>query len=113
MEAPFYVGQEVVALRDDWITASQFKKGDTFFVKDIIRFCSCNSYSIEIGLKQTGIGFCKKCQTNTPNDGKRWLNPNYFAPVARLRISEHLAITADLLQPQVEERADVKEFINT
>lgn len=65
---PFYVGQEVIAIRDHSIL--DFKKGQEFRVLSIKKsFCKCNDWEIDIGIrKDYNLIICTCCGKIDKND---------------------------------------------
>lgn len=109
---PFYIGQEVVALTS-FPDGSRIKN-KIYTVLDIEQ-CKCGKWSIDIGDRGiTAMIQCNYCDYLTTEFTEiEWHESEEFAPVTRLRISEHLTIAEGLAVEPVQERADVvKEIIN-
>lgn len=112
---PFHVGQEVVAL----VTihhhfSGGIKKGNIYQVLSIDR-CRCGKWSVGFASVNCNLNLkrnCSECKSNMPVGNYWYTNAKHFAPVSRLRISEHLTIAEGLAVDAVEERADVKEIVN-
>ena len=114
MEQPFYIGQEVVALKSASNNFGvELTKGEVYIVKDMIQ-CKCGNWHIDVGISLSYLGMtaCECGKIIVPQTRICHVSARLLAPVSRLRISDELTIAADLLQPQVEERADVHELVN-
>ncbi len=85
MENQFYVGQEVVAIKDH--PEGRFKKGQEFKIQGIRQ--SCCTIQVNIGIKYdfknyNGYSICSKCMSQTKSDGYSWYNQMSFAPKQHL-----------------------------
>lgn len=103
---PFYIGQEVVAL-DSHSDGSRVK--DKIYTVLALEKCRCGVWSIDIG--DRGINAYPECiyckHVLDFSTEIEWHESKHFAPVSRLRVSEHLTIAEGLAVDAVEERADV------
>lgn len=62
---PFYVGQEVEAIKDH--SQGAFKKGDRFIVDEVLKStCKCGCWCVKVGVGSLGMktGECTKCGYN-------------------------------------------------
>jgi len=78
---PFYIGQQVVAVRNG--RNGQVKKGEIKTVLDLVQ-CICGSWKIDVGLmvvRGTGT-MCLDCNNNAINTDYRMLcSVDLFAPI--------------------------------
>lgn len=81
MEAKFYIGQKVVAVKDH--IDGNFKKGDVFTVIDIRKGC-CN-FEVNVINKKTPFGYqtCSKCDSMYDSD-VIYHRETWFAPVQEI-----------------------------
>jgi hypothetical protein len=79
METNFFVGQEVVAIKDH--SQGNFKKGDEFLIQDIKN--GCCKLLIDVGIR-TGKDFinCRCCGDRKPNDN--YYCSQCFSPIKKL-----------------------------
>lgn len=100
MEAPFYVGQRVVAIADSR-TPGMFKKGDVFTVKGLMYCCEWNVHFGDVDVSR----YCEKCMDYLP--GKfTWSSAKKFAPITAREVEIDEAIIE-----QAEEMVSVKETV--
>lgn len=79
---PFYVGQRVVAVKDN--IDRLFKKGDCFTVTGIIKsVCKCNDWDVNVGISKVSNSLeCTVCKTIWENTTKyAWFSFRRFAPI--------------------------------
>lgn len=105
--APFYVGQRVVAVRDS--NCGKIKKGQRFIIADMIpAYCSCREWLVDVGL----VGNSPRCMcyscysTMIWKDNTHWKNAAIFAP-----IDERTVSIPESLKEQAEEMIRVREVI--
>lgn len=77
---PFYISQEIVAIRDH--SQGAFKKGDEFKVTSIGK--SCCTWIITIGIKATGVPVCTLCGKYRKYTGEWEFRTDSFAPKVQL-----------------------------
>ena len=77
---PFYVGQEIVAVRNH--SEGLYKKGKKYIVMAIRKTCSCY-WDISIGIStQRQFCLCPICgKDNIPTEGIQWHQHIAFAPI--------------------------------
>lgn len=83
MEPLFYIGQPIVALKNN--SQGFFKKGDEFKVLDIfLPPCKCKGYVVQIN-NFTGNfnAICTDCHTNF-NSAVTFFDQNDFAPIQEI-----------------------------
>lgn len=80
METNFYVGQEVVAIKDH--SQGVYKKGDEFVIQGIKKTC-CNC-CLDIGMSYFGDMTCTKCGNDYDAFGVTWFNQSSFSPKQQL-----------------------------
>jgi len=98
--APFYVGQEVVAIKNSTVTGL-FKKGSTFKVLDIT-MCSCGAWKIDIGfITDAQKIICHKCDVRTISTGVHWAAAISFAPITSTFKSITLSKVLELETPLI------------
>jgi hypothetical protein len=74
--APFYVGQEVVAVRDHY---NYFKKGQEFIVTGLRRCCKCNPWIISIGIPSImPENGCRECNFRFPSECEIFFSASRF-----------------------------------
>lgn len=79
METNFYVGQEVVAIRDH--SKGAFKKGDEFVIQGVKKGCCC--LELNVGIKTNhSLMKCRYCGKITANDN--YYQASSFAPKQQL-----------------------------
>lgn len=105
MEAPFYIGQKVVAIRDHW--QGVYKKGDVLVVDGIMpNFCKCpDEWVVSVGIAaKTAYMSHLACGAHVLNPTKKWwFNPKNFAPIQenRERI-KYVAVSEDVREKAQE-----------
>ena len=104
MEAPFKVGQKVIAIANS-NSGVTFKKGEIYTVLGLYS-CRCGKWSIDIGFKiKRGDGTaCSDCGNQNINYGNEWLcTSKKFAPLPeqRERIN-YVAVSETLRETAVE-----------
>ncbi len=97
-QQPFYIGQEVVALRSANVDLCSITKGHKYIIMSL-RFC-CR-WHVDIGHLQYVGSMCEFCG-DTNIDKKFWYNANNFAPIERTRIK--------YVEKQVEVAPAIKEL---
>lgn len=85
METNFYVGQEIVAIKDH--SQGDYKKGDEFVILGIKKGC-CNVL-LNIGIiydfkGYSGFTECLICGNIAKSDGYCWYSQSCFAPKQQL-----------------------------
>ncbi len=104
--APFYVGQRVVAVRDS--NCGNIKKGQRFVISEIIpAHCSCRRWLVDVGIVGTNTyNTCYTCHSTMKwKDNTHWKNPAIFAP-----IDERTVSIPESLKEQAEEMIRGKEI---
>lgn len=105
-EAPFYIGQRVVALLGCSNAAKiSFKRGDVLVVKDCVQ-CSCGKWYVDIGnptIQGSGT-LCPSCSRQINYDFKWLSKSSSFAPIQE----SYSDATAEILEkfPITEETPD-------
>src|SRR5690606_41981352 len=80
MNAPFYIGQEVVAIENH--SQGRYKKGDHFRVLGLKLNRCCNHWVIDVGIKTNhSIMECICRVWFTDLSGIAWFSHEAFAPV--------------------------------
>ena len=107
----FYIGQNVVAIRDHKF--GLFKEGDKFTVLNIKKsFCGCCSQLIDIGKERkfdSDIFYCSICEKESAISGLiAWFGSYNFAPLETYRESYSIAI--ELVQEL--EQVDKQKIFN-
>jgi hypothetical protein len=81
---PFYIGQEVVAVRDH-TNGYSYKNGNEFIVRGVqLKQCRCPGYDVDIGQRipwAGGIMTCTGCNNSRQTANEPWWhNATDFAP---------------------------------
>jgi len=76
----FYVGQEVVAIRDH--SQGIFKKGQEFVIRGIKK--GCCGIDLDIGMNESVYISVCDCGRETIEHGCLWFNSNRFSPKQQL-----------------------------
>lgn len=93
--APFYVGQEVVAVRDH--SEGDYKKGDEFKVTGVRSGCKCTPWIISIGIKNNKpLNGCSSCVFFFFSADEAFFGAKNFAP----KIESYQAITYSKVMEQ-------------
>lgn len=94
METNFFVGQEVVAIKDH--SQGTFKKGDEFLIQGIKEDCCL--ITLDVGIRTgKGIMNCRHCGNRKENDD--YYDSNCFSPK-----QEFSQLTYDELQNGLKKR---------
>jgi|GEM_PF-4104383 len=88
MEQPFYIGQEVVALKDSVNTeGSKVFEGKTYIVQDIAQ-CKCGEWWVDVGSRSSYTADCEcgSCLRIVRRKTKAiYGQAKYFAPIERAK----------------------------
>jgi hypothetical protein len=87
MEQPFYVGQEVVALRDSLnAIGDKCFKGQTYIVQSMKK-CSCGSWHVDIGCLSTYVAdaHCPCGRLIKKKTRALYGSSKFFAPIERAK----------------------------
>jgi hypothetical protein len=82
---PFYVGQEVVVLKQIKLLTKTIKRGSVVKITAIYRGeCGCSYWNVSIGIKETGPGTpmeCGRCSAVIFRKEETIHPAQYFAPI--------------------------------
>lgn len=88
MDAPFYIGQEVVSLFDLIVEGTDFIKKGTDYIIQAQKQCNCGLWLVQVGVNLScfdGIR-CLRCGTCRTDMSNVWLSSRGFAP--KIELSE-------------------------
>lgn len=101
--APFHIGQKVVALKTDTVE-NTIIKGNVYTILSIHWFCKCG-WVVDVGITtRLKNNYCPDCEIRKPANGVALIYHEHFAPIQ----TNYADATAELLEkfPQVSETPD-------
>lgn len=103
MEAPFYIGQDVVALVDLNVFGNHIIKKDADYKIQGLKQCRCGDWKVQVGASLENTPFktgCLDCRQIEDNVSNVWLSHIGFAPKQSTKLGMSFDDAIKLVSPK-------------